>query len=73
MSQIETLKRLEATLESFLDRAVYVKSERIDVLGLQDATVYLTALTARHGLAAVLPETVGIVVTAGREEFRRHL
>lgn len=33
MSQIETLKRLEATLESFLDRAVYVKSERIGVLG----------------------------------------
>ncbi len=41
--------------------------ERIDVLGLQDATVYLTAHATRHGLAAVLPETIGISVN-GRGE-----
>ncbi len=33
MSRIETLKRLEQTLESFLERAVFVKAERIRVLG----------------------------------------
>ncbi len=44
--------------------------ERIDVLGLREATVYLTAHAARHGLAAVLPETVGISVN-GRGERRR--
>ena len=32
MSRIETLKRLEQTLESFLDRAVFVKADRIRVL-----------------------------------------
>ncbi len=32
MSEIETLKRLETTLESFLERAVFVKSERIKAL-----------------------------------------
>ena len=33
MSRTETLKRLEQTLESFLDRAVFVKADRIRVLG----------------------------------------
>jgi hypothetical protein len=46
--------------------------ERIDVLGLQDATVYLTAHAARHGLAAVLPEAVGISVNGRGERSSGH-
>ena len=41
--------------------------QRIDVLGLREATVYLTAGAARHGFAAALPEEVGISVS-GRGE-----
>lgn len=33
MSRVDTLKRLEHTLESFLERAVFVKADRIRVLG----------------------------------------
>jgi DNA invertase Pin-like site-specific DNA recombinase len=41
--------------------------DRIDVLGLRDATVHLSDHAVRHGLAAALPEVVGISVN-GRGE-----
>lgn len=40
---------------------------RIDVLGVQEATVHLSAHAVRHGLAAALPEEMGILVS-GRGE-----
>jgi hypothetical protein len=43
---------------------------RIDVLGLREATVYLTAEAARHGFAAALPEEVGISVGGRGERVR---
>ena len=41
--------------------------ERIEVLGIREATVFLTAEAARHGFAAALPGEVGISVD-GRGE-----
>lgn len=41
--------------------------DRIDVLGIQEATVHLSAHAVRHGLAAALPAEVGILVN-GRGE-----
>ncbi len=41
--------------------------DRIDVLGMQEATVHLSAHAVRHGLAAALPAEVGILVS-GRGE-----
>jgi hypothetical protein len=50
--------------------------DRIDVLGITEATVYLSAHAVRHGLGAALPAEVGILVS-GRGERRqatfRHL
>jgi len=36
--------------------------ERIDVLGMKEATATLTEHTSRHGFGAVLPEEFGISV-----------
>jgi hypothetical protein len=44
--------------------------DRIDVLGMQAATVHLSAHAVRHGLAAALPREVGILVN-GRGERRQ--
>ena len=44
--------------------------ERIDVLGLREATAHLTANAVRHGLAAALPEEVGISVSGRGERTR---
>ena len=44
--------------------------DRIDVLGIQEATVHLSAHAVRHGLGAALPEEVGILVN-GRGERRQ--
>ncbi len=44
--------------------------DRIDVLGLREATVYVSAGAARHGLAAVLPPEFRSVV-GDRGERRR--
>ena len=41
--------------------------ERIDVLGMTEATVYLTEHASRHGFGAVLPDEIGISVS-GRGE-----
>ena len=41
--------------------------DRIDVLGIQEATVHLSAHAVRHGLAAALPAEVRILVN-GRGE-----
>ncbi len=41
--------------------------DRIEVLGLREATVFLSAHAVRHGLAAVLPAELGIPVS-GRGE-----
>jgi hypothetical protein len=41
--------------------------DRIDVLGMREATVHLSAHAVRHGLAAVLPAEFGIPVS-GRGE-----
>ena len=41
--------------------------DRIDVLGIQEATVHLSADAVRHGLAAALPAEMGILVS-GRGE-----
>ena len=41
--------------------------DRIDVLGIQEATVHLSAHAVRHGLAAALPAAMGILVS-GRGE-----
>ena len=41
--------------------------DRIDVLGMQEATVHLSAHAVRHGLATALPPEVGILVS-GRGE-----
>jgi hypothetical protein len=41
--------------------------DRIDVLGIREATVHLSAHAVRHGLAAALPAGVGILVS-GRGE-----
>ena len=50
--------------------------DRIDVLGIKEATVYLSPHAVRHGLGAALPAEVGILVS-GRGERRqatlRHL
>jgi hypothetical protein len=50
--------------------------DRIDVLGIKEATVHLSAHAVRHGLGAALPGEVGILVS-GRGERRqatlRHL
>jgi len=40
---------------------------RIEILGLREATVHLTEHAVRHGIAAALPEEVGISVS-GRGE-----
>ena len=39
----------------------------IDVLGIQEATVHLSAHAVRHGIAAALPADLGILVS-GRGE-----
>jgi hypothetical protein len=41
--------------------------DRIDVLGMREATVHLSAHAVRHGLAAVLPAELRIPV-GGRGE-----
>ena len=41
--------------------------DRIDVLGIQEATVHLSAHAVRHGLATALPAEIGILVS-GRGE-----
>ena len=41
--------------------------DRIDVLGIEEATVHLSAHAVRHGLGAALPDEVGILVN-GRGE-----
>lgn len=41
--------------------------DRIDVLGIKEATVYLSTHAVRHGLGAALPAEVGILVS-GRGE-----
>ena len=41
--------------------------DRIDVLGITEATVYLSAHAIRHGLGAALPAELGILVS-GRGE-----
>jgi hypothetical protein len=50
--------------------------DRIDVLGVQEATVHLSAHAVRHGLAAALPVEVGILVNGRGERSEttlRHL
>jgi len=49
---------------ALLARALF---ERIDVLGMSEATVTLTEHASRHGFGAVLPEEFGISVS-GRGE-----
>ena len=44
--------------------------DRIEVLGLQEATVHLSQHAERHGLAAALPEEFGISVNGRGERFR---
>ncbi len=44
--------------------------DRIDVLGMQEATVHLSAHAVRHGLAAALPAEVGILVSGRGERSR---
>lgn len=44
--------------------------DRIDVLGLREATVHLSAHALRHGLAQALPQELGILVN-GRGERRQ--
>ena len=44
---------------------------RIEILGLRETTVHLTEHAVRHGIAAALPEEVGISVS-GRGERSRH-
>jgi hypothetical protein len=41
--------------------------DRIDILGMREATLYLSAHAVRHGLAAVLPAGFGSPVS-GRGE-----
>jgi DNA invertase Pin-like site-specific DNA recombinase len=44
--------------------------DRIDVLGIQEATIHLSAHAVRHGLAAALPAEVGILVSGRGERSR---
>ena len=44
--------------------------ERIDVLGMKEATVTLTEHASRHGFGAVLPEEFGISVSGRGERSR---
>ncbi len=44
--------------------------ERIEVLGIREATVYLTPEAARHGFAAAIPGEVGISVNGRGERSR---
>ena len=44
--------------------------DRIEVLGLQEATVHLSQHAVRHGLAAALPEEFGISVNGRGERAR---
>jgi hypothetical protein len=44
--------------------------ERIDVLGMKEATVTLTEHASRHGFGAVLPEEFGISVSGRGERVR---
>jgi hypothetical protein len=44
--------------------------ERIEVLGLREATAHLSDHAVRHGLAAVLPEEFGISVSGRGERSR---
>jgi hypothetical protein len=44
--------------------------ERIDVLGMEEATVTLTEHASRHGFGAVLPEEFGISVSGRGERIR---
>jgi hypothetical protein len=44
--------------------------ERIDVLGMTEATVTLTEHASRHGFGAVLPEEIGISVSGRGESVR---
>ena len=42
---------------------------RIEILGLREATVHLTEHAVRHGIAAALPEEVGISVSGRGERY----
>lgn len=44
--------------------------DRIDVLGIQEATVHLSTDAVRHGLAAALPAEMGILVDGRGERSR---
>jgi hypothetical protein len=44
--------------------------DRIEVLGVREATIHLSAHAVRHGLAAALPAELGILVN-GRGERRQ--
>jgi hypothetical protein len=44
--------------------------ERVDVLGIQEATFHLSAHAVRHGLAGALPREVGILVNGRGERSR---
>jgi len=47
--------------------------DRIDVLGIQEVTVHLSAHAVRHGLATALPAEVGILVSGRGERARASL
>ncbi len=43
---------------------------RIEVLGIREATVHLSAHAVRHGLAAAIPAELGILVNGRGERIR---
>ncbi len=57
----------EGTGRKLLAEALF---DRIEVLGLQEATVHLSQHAVRHGLAAALPEEFGISVNGRGERTR---
>lgn len=59
-----TWRRAEGPGRAQLARALFA---RIDVLGLQEATVHLTDHAVRHGFAAALPGELRVLV-CGRGE-----
>ncbi len=60
-------RRPEARGAQLLADALF---ERIEVLGLREATAHLSEHAVRHGLAAVLPEEFGISVSGRGERSR---
>ena len=46
--------------------------DRIDVLGMREATVRLSEHAVRHGLSAALPTELGISVSGRGERIRTH-